>query len=217
MCIRDRRITRIFSLLRRFQSFQTIIEIIQICLPSIANIFAFMLFIIFIYAILGCYLFYDVPYGAGINKVYNFTNFLRALILCLKISTGEDWNVIMHDCAQYGDDCSPGFLCGKWYAFVYFLSYRIIVGFVIVNMYTLIVLHFFEKYFIPESNTISLFKEDYSMFKKKWFEARPSYWGHFIHVYKLPQFFRTLPERFDYVDADPNRLCKNITYLRIRW
>ena len=215
--IRLLRVTRILTLLKSFQSLQTIIQIIQLTLPSVVKIFGFMLFIIFIYALLGCYLFYDVPYGIGINRVYNFKNFLRALILCLKISTGEDWNLIMYDCTQYDPGCSPGFLCGKWYAFAYFLSFRIVVGFVIANLYSLIVLHFFEKYFVPESNTIKQFKEDCDIFQKKWFDAKPGYWGHFIHVYKLPMFFKTLPESFGYSSNDLNLLCKEITSLRIKW
>eukprot|EP00826_Nyctotherus_ovalis_P019159 TRINITY_DN15859_c0_g1_i8.p1 TRINITY_DN15859_c0_g1~~TRINITY_DN15859_c0_g1_i8.p1 ORF type:complete len:490 (+),score=118.20 TRINITY_DN15859_c0_g1_i8:999-2468(+) len=215
--VRVLRVARIFSLLSHFQRFHTVIEIIQICLPSIINIFGFMLFIIFIYAILGCYLFYEVPYGMGINEVYNFKNFLRALIVCLKMSTGEDWNLIMHDCAQHDVDCSPGLMCGKWYAFVYFLSFRIVVGFVIINLYSLIVLHFFDKYFVPESSAIRLFKEDYDLFRNKWLAVQPSYWGHFVHVYKLPRFFRSLPDAFNFEKDDPNILCKEITSLRIRW
>lgn len=209
------RVTTVFKLLRCLRNLQTIIEIVHICLSPIINLFALTIFIFFIYAILGCYLFHDVPYGKGINEVYNFENFGKAMILILKLMSGEDSNLMMFECAGITNDCVAGIGCGDWYAYVYFMSFRVVVMFVVLNLFVLVVLHFFEKHFIPESYNLNAFKNDYDSFKERWASSDPKFWGNFIHTNKLLPFFRGLPPVFEFETEDPNVLSKQITSLKI--
>ncbi len=211
------RVARLMRLVKKYRRLQEIMEIIQLCLPSIMNVLALLMLIMFIYAILGCYLFYDVTNGNAINSVYNFSNFGLAFMLCLKMSTGEDWNIFMFDCARTSYTCAAGLGCGKYYAYAYFISFKIVVTFIMLNLFVLVVLQLFEKYFIESENIVSTFKEDFELFQEKWQMAHPSHSGFFMNVDKLCKFFNSLPSRFYHEENDPNRLSKYILSLGIRW
>lgn len=209
------RISRIFKLLRRLRGLQTIIQIVQICLLPVLNLFALTAFIFFIYAILGCYLFYDVPHGVAINQVYNFSNFGKAIVLVLNLASGENANQLMFECARVTNECTAGLGCGHIYAYVYFFSFRIVVNFVMLNLFVLVVLYFFDKHFVPESHNINAFKANYDTFKSKWASVKPKYWGNFIHINKLLALFKGLPPSFEFETEDVNTLSKYILGLRI--
>ena len=214
--LRVLRVARLFRLVRKYKRLQAIMEIIQLCIPSVMNVFALLALVMFIYAILGCYLFYDVTEGEVIEDIYNFTNFGRAMMLCLGMATGEDWNSYMFDCARTEYDCAAGIGCGKWYAYAYFITFKIVVTFVMLNLFILIVLQLFDKYFIADNNILSNFKEDYDIFQEYWLKARPSHLGFFLSVEKLFIFFKNLPPRFGFECIDPNQLAKQIIDLGIR-
>eukprot|EP00826_Nyctotherus_ovalis_P022628 TRINITY_DN1749_c0_g3_i2.p1 TRINITY_DN1749_c0_g3~~TRINITY_DN1749_c0_g3_i2.p1 ORF type:complete len:254 (-),score=79.57 TRINITY_DN1749_c0_g3_i2:559-1275(-) len=236
MCIRDRvstqstwvksvslvlrilqiyKITNVLKQLSILRNLQTLITIAQISMSPILGLFTLTGFIFFIYAILGCYLFYDLPHGLAINKVYNFENFGKAMVLILKLASGEDSNTVMFECARVSDSCVAGIGCGRWYAYVYFLSFRVVFNLVILNLFILIVLHFFDQHFVPESHNVNAFKADYDTFSERWASAKPKYWGNFIHSSKLLSFFRSFPPTFDFEKDDPNVLSKQITSLKI--
>ena len=213
--LRVLRIALRFKLLSKLRNLQMIIGIVQICLPPIINVFCLAAFMFFVYAVLGCYLFHDVPYGVGINEIYNFRNFGKAIVLVLALASGEDSNSIMFECAKVTDSCVAGMGCGEWYSYVYFISFRIVVNFVTLNLFVLIVLYFFDKYFIPGSQNISAFKADYDMFKEKWAGVKPKYKGNFVGTNKLLKFFKSLPIDYNFDFEDINMLSKQITTLKI--
>ena len=214
--LRVLRVGRLLRLVKKYQRLQAIMEIVQLCLPSITNVFALLTLVLFIYAILGCYLFHSVTDGIAINSDYNFSNFGLAIMLCLKISTGEDWNMYMFDYARTSYNCAAGIGCGNWYSYAYFISFKIIVTFIMLNLFVLVVLQLFEKYFIADGNIVSTFKEDFDIFHDKWLQTKPSHMGYFIHNDKLRKFFRSLPPRFGFEGDDPDFLSKQIISLGIR-
>jgi hypothetical protein len=214
--LRVLRIARLFRLVRKYHRLQAIMEIIQLSLPSILNVFTLLGLVLLIYAILGCFLFYEVEEGNAIDDINNFSNFGFAFLLNLRIATGEDWNNIMFDCARTTYDCVAGVGCGNISAYLYFISNQIVVTFVMLNLFVLVVLQLFEKYFITEDNALSTFKEDFELFQEKWLEAKPSHLGFFIHVDKLRKFFISLPPNFGFEGDDPNKLIMQIIALGIR-
>lgn len=53
----------------------------------------------FMMAVLGTFLFKDVGPGDALDNNYvNFNNFGNSFLLMLRMSTGEDWHIIMYDC-----------------------------------------------------------------------------------------------------------------------
>eukprot|EP01022_Parablepharisma_sp_SALTPOND_P016346 TRINITY_DN2382_c0_g1_i1.p1 TRINITY_DN2382_c0_g1~~TRINITY_DN2382_c0_g1_i1.p1 ORF type:complete len:1853 (+),score=104.69 TRINITY_DN2382_c0_g1_i1:61-5559(+) len=214
--LRVLRMTRLLRLARKFTEMQEIMEIIQLCFASILNVFALLALILFIYAIIGCYLFNDVTTGDSINSVYNFTNFAFSLMACLKIATGEDWNLLMFDCARTSTSCVAGVGCGKWYAYVYFISFKIVITFIMLNLFVLVVLQLFEKYFDSSDNILRKFKNDFEIFQEVWRHAKPTKSGLFISTDKLRKFFTDLPPYFGFNSNDVNLRTKQIMSLGIR-
>jgi len=210
------RVARLFRLAKKYQRLQSIMEIIQLCLPSILNVFALLTLILFIFAILGCYLFYDVTEGNAINSERNFWNFGMAMKLCLQIATGENWDKFMFDCARTTYDCAAGIGCGKWYAYAYFISFKIVVTYIMLNLFVLVVLQLFEKYFVDQGTPLANFKSDVDVFQESWLVAKPIHHGLFIHTSKIFRFFKSLPPRFCFEEDDMNLLAAQIDVLNIK-
>ena len=105
------RISRLFRLIKRFSGLRRIISTLIFSLPSLMNVTALLFLVFFIYAILGNFLFKDVIAGSIIDGYYNFQNFISALIILFRCSTGEDWWYIMFDtihpqlCTDGGTSC----------------------------------------------------------------------------------------------------------------
>ena len=214
--LRVLRVSRLLRLVKKYKRLQDIMEIIQLCLPSMMNVFALLTLILFIYAILGCYLFYDVSSGDSVNDFYNFYNFGYAMILCLKMATGEDWNKFMFDCARTSTSCAAGLGCGKLTAFIYFLTFKFIVTFIMLNLFILIVLQLFEKYFIETDNIVSKFKEDFELFQNTWQSLGPTHGGFMMSQDKLLRFFSRLRGQIGMEGMDINLMSKAIIEMAIR-
>ena len=61
---------------------------------------ALMILLLFIYAALGINQFSTVMPQDQINEKNNFQTFSNAMVLLMRCSTGEDWNLIMYELAN---------------------------------------------------------------------------------------------------------------------
>ena len=107
--VRGFRIMRIFRLVKASQHIKIIIDTLLNILPQITNIMALMVLLMFIYAALGINLFSTVMPQEHVNEKNNFQTFGNAMVLLMRCSTGEDWNLIMYELANdkgyEGIDC----------------------------------------------------------------------------------------------------------------
>ena len=86
-----------------------------------------------------------------LDEKNNFQSFDKAMIVLMKFSTGEDWNFFMSELANkkpyngiecvkiqsYEDYKANGFVakqCGTPFAFVFFISFTILVSMLIMNL-----------------------------------------------------------------------------------
>jgi hypothetical protein len=109
----------------------------------------FLLF--FIYAALGINLFSEVKLQKELNAKNNFQTFENALLLLMRCSTGEDWNLIMSELTLQDDGtgtiCKMGQQtyqeqqengiqgCGSpLFAYIYFISFMIVISMLIMNL-----------------------------------------------------------------------------------
>lgn len=141
---------------------------------SLINVFILLMLIFFIMAVLGNSLFYEVTEGDAINEWKNFTNFHLSFSLLFSISTGEDWNRIMYDCMDTKPDCIEGKTCGSSIAPVFFLFFILLVTHIMLNLFILVIIQQFSKYYIEEDNPLERFEADFDDFKEAWklFTAR---------------------------------------------
>ena len=130
-----------------------------------------------------------------ISPYKNFTNFHMSFSLLFSISTGEDWNRIMYDCMDTGPDCISGKTCGSPYAPVFFLSFIMIVSNIMLNLFILVIIQQFVKYYLEDDNPLSRFEEDFEDFKDAWKIWTDRYHCTKIRTNKLKMFIEKLPAR----------------------
>ena len=53
----------------------------------------------------------------------NFSNFAMAFLMLFRMSTGEDWNLVMYDCAAQPGGCEDLGTCGTPWAPLYFIAF----------------------------------------------------------------------------------------------
>ena len=126
--IRVLRIFRVFRMLRLIRNLaplRKMASVLLVSLPAILNVGAVLMLIYFMFGVLGVSFFADVPQtGDGITRHANFQNLGFAMITLFRISTGEDWHLIMHDCMRVNTIAS-----------LYFVIFVIVISFVMINVF----------------------------------------------------------------------------------
>lgn len=108
-----------------------------------------MFLLLFIYAALGINVFSEVLWQDFINEANNFGSVSSSILLLFRCSTGEDWNKVMHELAATSEtiDCIDDqdfttFVrngrilrgCGSTFSIVYFLTFTVIITWLIMNL-----------------------------------------------------------------------------------
>mmetsp|Transcript_20713 Transcript_20713/g.31744 ORF Transcript_20713/g.31744 Transcript_20713/m.31744 type:complete len:409 (-) Transcript_20713:54-1280(-) len=158
-----------------------------------------LMLIFFMFSILGNYLFSEVRIGDVIDDLKNFSNFLSSFLLLFALSTGEDWNKIMFDCSRTpAEGCIVNQTCGSTWAFAYFFMLILVCSHVMLNLFILVIIQQFEKYYLPKENMIALFKADQQSFMQVWKEFTQDRYNCLkIKENQLTKFFRKLGETGD--------------------
>ena len=151
--------------------------------------------IFFISAVLGNTMFFDVYEGDVIDEFKNFTNFHQSFSLLFSISTGEDWNRIMYDTMRLPPDCIPGRSCGSSISPVFFLTFIMIVTNVMLNLFILVIIQNFTKYYLEDDNPLTTFESDFEDFVKAWKQFTGNYQCMKIKPKHVPPFLLELPNR----------------------
>ncbi len=112
---------------------------------------------------LGIYLFGKVIHQVEINDNANFETFGGALLLLFRCTTGEKWNLLMREYTFQGDYKGQmclyeqsyehylkhgPLLCGTQLAYLFFLSYVVIMQLMVVNLFIAVVLEGFAQFSI---------------------------------------------------------------------
>ncbi|CEM11618.1 unnamed protein product [Vitrella brassicaformis CCMP3155] len=145
-------------LLQRAQALRILFQTMLNVLPSLGNIAALLSLIFFIYAILGMHILGTVKLQTALSDQTNFRNIGNALLALLRLSTGEDWHEVMFDCTRGSDeiDCESDQTyeelqrdgpqaCGSWVAYIYFLSFMLLVSYILMNLFIAAVVHGFSE------------------------------------------------------------------------
>lgn len=126
-------------------------------------IIAVLLLIMVSYSLGGVILFGTVKYGEALNRRANFKTSFNALILLFRITTGEDWNKIMHDCMLSRPYCTenantPNFWetdCGNpAAAIIYFMSFYVLVTFVFLNLFIAVIIENFSLFYSSDEDSL---------------------------------------------------------------
>lgn len=165
------RVTRIIKLAGKQEGLQAIIQTIIFSLPSLGNVVILLALIYFMFTIMGWFIFQEIIEGDVISPLKNFTTFVNGFLLVFALSTGEDWNKVMFDCTRTKEDgCIQGINCGHYVAYIYFMMLVLVCSHVMLNLFILVIIQQFEKYYLPKENMITKFKNDLACFMKVWKE-----------------------------------------------
>ncbi|CDW83739.1 cation channel family protein [Stylonychia lemnae] len=214
--LRVLRVSRLFKLLNKYKGLQALIQTITFSIPSLSNVFALLLLVYFIFAVLGVFMFRQITVGNIIDPTFmNFANFSQALIILLRISTGEDWPTIMYDTMNTDSTCIQGKNCGYSYSPVFFIAFVMICSYVMLNLFVLIILQQFELYYLPQDNILQQFREDLIKFKFTWSKFSKEFEGLKIRSLDLVAYFKELEGNLGMKDDTDKNIMRYIVKMNL--
>ncbi|PLW08520.1 hypothetical protein PCANC_24286 [Puccinia coronata f. sp. avenae] len=181
------------------QLFQTALS----SLPSIANLMGLWVIFFLVWAILFVENFSLTRAGqTSLTRYSNYQSLANALVMLAIQSTGEGWNAFMHDYTVEPPYCvsSPNFLfndCGSTAAaYILFISWNVISMYIVLNMFTGLVVDNFAYVFQLFGKVKAIDREEVRRFKEAWAEVDRERRGYLTRHQFIP-FFSRLTSAFD--------------------
>lgn len=139
------RVLRLFRLVNKAKGLKQLIQTLIFSLSALWNMSILLFLILFIFAVMGVSLFGDIPLtnvpNTELNQHANFQTFGTAWLTLFRMCTGENWNALMHNCAQCkGDTCADPLV-----VYVYFVAFYIVSAILILNIFIAVILKNFEE------------------------------------------------------------------------
>jgi hypothetical protein len=96
----------------------------------------------FIFAVLGTFLFKDVVIveGGALDDQNNFKNFGNAMILMIRMSTGENWPNFMFECRSSCNKKDESQCKNNPIAPIFFIAFIMICSFIMLNLFILVII-----------------------------------------------------------------------------
>eukprot|EP00051_Salpingoeca_urceolata_P017838 m.246032 g.246032 ORF g.246032 m.246032 type:complete len:1856 (-) comp19058_c0_seq4:42-5609(-) len=140
--------------------------------------------VFFVYAVIGMQVFGRLQLNDGetINKNTNFRTLPQALSLLLRTATGESWPLVMQGCMLDPPLCDPhdpdGSTCGSEFAIVYFVTFVMLVSFLVINLFVAVIVDNFEYLTLDASELSPHHLDD---FRQVWARYDPDATGRVSH------------------------------------
>ena len=217
--VRVVRLSRLYRLMKKHSGLLALIKTILFSMPALFNVFILLFILFFIFAILGCFLFNNVTRGAIIDDYSNFSNFGNAMLMCIRILTGEQWPSIMFDLSNTNSDCISNKTCGTSYAPLFFIWFQLICTYTILNLFILVIIQQFDMYYLAEDNVISKFDKDLVIFKNAWTKLTKANKCIKIRDNKLVLFFKTMSSPIGMEGEeinDDSDILRNVVLMNIK-
>lgn len=149
------RVLRVFRVLSKGTTMRRLLWTFGKSFQSLPYVTVMLLLVFFVYAVVGMQLFgrleLDEEHGdGGIHRYNNFRNFPNSLIVLFRVVTGEDWQLIMLGSNRSPPDCSykpedgGTSTCGSPLSYVYFITFVLLVFFLVINLFVAVIMDNFE-------------------------------------------------------------------------
>ncbi|XP_007945562.1 sodium channel protein type 7 subunit alpha [Orycteropus afer afer] len=194
------RIIHILRLGKGPEAFHNLLLPLMLSLPALLNLSLLIFLLMFVYAIFGMYNFAYVKKEAGINDVSNFETFGSSILCIFQVTIVAGWDGMLSaifnskwsDCDP--DKINPGTQikgdCGNPYiGIIYFVSYILISWLIIINMYIVVIMEFFNIVSKKQAKTLS--EDDFRKFFQVWKRFDPDR-TQYIDSSKLSDFAAAL-------------------------
>ncbi|CAD8183288.1 unnamed protein product [Paramecium octaurelia] len=182
------RVTKLFRLVKQLKGLKKLIDTATFALPELFELILLMLLMYCIFAILAAFLYSDVTDGSIIDDTYNFKNFHHALLTLFRCTTGEGQYQIIYDIME-----SHGAVhC------LFFVVFSIAIQRIMLNLFILIVIQQYERFYINSDNPLQRFKEFEQDFIDGWAPLSKQYGGSYIKVKQLISLVLTIKSPLGY-------------------
>ena len=205
--LRILRISKILRIFKALKTLETLVTIFGYSLPAILNVLSLLTLIFFIYSVLGVNLFHSVSAGKVISEYTNFHNFGSAMVTLFRISTGEDWYLIMYDCKNAINLTVSG---------IFFMSFITITSFVMLNFFIMVIIQTYDDF---EKNPFHIFKKfthDIKNIKKIWSQFADKQMIYRIHFRRLIEMMKELSSDFgDFSQLSYDQMIKKLSAIQL--
>lgn len=190
--LRVLRVTRVLKLAKsqKFQGIYKIIRGLFYGFNGMIKIFSLYILSLCIFSVLGVSFFQKVTLNKSqeIKPFEYFKDFGWGFITVFKISTGEDWNLLM---LAYAEKTNP--LLTK----IYFISCISINSFILLNMVVLVIVERFELIYMNKHQPLEFFERGKDKFDEQWSKvSERSSLGWNLKSEKIIRFMCLLEEPF---------------------
>jgi len=205
--IRAARVVRVFRLASRVRGIRRLLETLLYALPSLFNIIMLLALVLFIYTVLGMSFFGHLPFNQGPYQLYNehanFRYFHTGFFTLFRMSTGESWNGIMHDCMVE--------IPAAW---IFYVTYMVFGSYLMFNLVIAILLEEFSSAAEQDSHLVT--PEMIEQYAIAWRDLDPKA-THFITCDILPMLLKRIPPPLGAgQDADPAAVIQLLKQLRVK-
>jgi len=178
---RTLRVARLFKVVKQARPLRILMSTLFLSFPSLINVSALLLLMFFIYSIMGMKLFGLLDNGEFINHQANFRSLWTSMLTLFRMTTGEDWNGIMHDCMRLPPECSNKlgtcatplfFIPSPIITVVYFTSFMLLGMFVLQNLFIAVLLDNFSNIIKQEESGLT--NKDIRRFVEVWARYDPT-------------------------------------------
>ena len=159
------RVARLFRLVKRSKLLLNLFKTFILSLPSLSNVLGILLLFFFIFAVLGMNLFAGVKKAGFVTRIANFDSFGESLLSLFRASTGESYNGMMHELMVAEPNCS-GSNCGTTVAGLFFITFIVVIQFVLLNLLVAIILDNFTE--INWAHRQKVKHRHFHAFKNEW-------------------------------------------------
>jgi len=90
-------VTRILRVIKVSQGLRKLLKTLLMSAPNSINVLALLILVWFTFSVAGMNLFSSADFYNEYSLDANFTSFYLSMLMMIRCSTGEKWNVIMHE------------------------------------------------------------------------------------------------------------------------
>eukprot|EP00698_Gefionella_okellyi_P011869 TRINITY_DN3156_c0_g3_i1.p1 TRINITY_DN3156_c0_g3~~TRINITY_DN3156_c0_g3_i1.p1 ORF type:complete len:1594 (-),score=373.42 TRINITY_DN3156_c0_g3_i1:2-4783(-) len=134
------RALRIIQIARQIPRPLMVLRVLAAAFPQLISVGILLLFVYYIYAILGVNFFGSIALQGNLSEASNFASFPVAFLTMFRISSMDGWNDLMVSCMVQPPDCTAGVDCGFSAAPVFFVTFQLLCGFIMVNLFVAVLL-----------------------------------------------------------------------------
>jgi len=190
-------------------------------LPGLINTVCLLTLMMFMYACLGVGLFGTVIAG---DPQATFYTFGEACLVLVRISTGEKWHEIMYDMAAQKPGCEPEIQspedlairgplgCGTVVAYPYFISFIILVCFILMNLIVAVVLDAYAS--VHDMLDLEDFMVCIKTLRHRWMNLDPHFTG-FLNLQQVEQILLNLPQPIGFAKLKRRNMLRQMMHFQV--